>query len=48
MIFVRCDNSIQDVIPCVVENRFVVSELCATQYGTIGTASVVETNLRYI
>lgn len=45
--FVGGDNSVQDVIPCVIENRCVVCELCATQHGTIGTASVVETDLVY-
>ena len=37
------------MIPCVIENGLVVSEVCATQYGVIGTANVVETNLgKYI
>ena len=47
LVFVGGDNSVQDVIPCVIENRCVVCELCATQHGTIGTASVVETDLVY-
>jgi len=47
MVFVGGDNSVQDVTPCVIENRCVACELCATQHGTIGTASVVETDLVY-
>ena len=47
MVLVGGDNSVQDVIPCVIVNRCVVCELCATQHGTIGTASVVETDLGY-
>jgi hypothetical protein len=30
LIFVCGDNSVQDMIPCVIENGLVVSELCAT------------------
>ena len=49
LISARGDNCVQDVIPCVIENGLIVSELCATQYGVIGTANVVETNLgKYI
>ena len=46
MIFVRGDDGVQDEVPCVIEDRFVVGELCATQHGVIGTANVVETDLR--
>ena len=45
LISARGDNSVQDVIPRVIEDGLIVSELCATQHGVIGTANVVETNL---
>ena len=48
LIFVRFNNSFQDMIPRVIENLRVVCELCATQHRMIGATDVIKTNLRGI
>lgn len=48
LIFVRCNNSVQDMVPRVIENGCIVCELCATQDRMIGATDVIETYLRYI
>lgn len=48
LIFVRYDNSVQDMIPRVIENGCVVREICATQHRVIGATDVIVTNLRSI
>lgn len=45
MIFVRGENSVQDVIPRVIKNGLVVCEICVRQDRVIGATDVIETEL---